>query len=384
MVIYLNISSISTDVIGIVALFFTISLARRNAVIDSYKTKIYILASLVTIFLLILEIIDISFDFSNSIEFLALYKVINVVGFSLAPMIPYLLLFLNVKKIFSKKRLYAIPLIINAFISIISYKTGWLFLFDAQGQYVRGNLFFLSIAISNFYYVLLFITIIRNDSEYDKEDLTFLNFVFLVPVLAVILQITFYGFHLIWASVALSLLLYYIFLRELQFNYDVTSGIKNRKAFEKEMEQCSKNQNNVALVVLDLNDLKKINDTKGHNAGDEAIFVSAAVLQESFYGVGKAYRIGGDEFCVICNNAAKEHIDNSLLKLEHLLNTVNQEREIKIVLAYGYEFYKKNNNESIYDVFSKADKLMYEHKAKLKGSYGRRMDDLTEWNCNER
>ncbi len=371
----LNISSISTDVIGIIALFFTIILSKRNPVIDSYKTKIYIFVSTVTIFLLILELFDIFIDYSNSIEFLELYKIINVIGFSLTPLVPYLLLFLNSREIRSSKILYAIPLIINSFLSILSYKTGWLFLVDTQGQYGRGNLFFMVISISAFYYLILIFTIIKNAYEYDNEDLTFLESIFFVPITAVILQTAYYGFNLIWASVALSLLLYYIFLRELQFKYDVTSGIRNRKAFEKELEQNNKNYDNVALVVLDLNDLKITNDMKGHNAGDEAIFVSATVLKESFYGVGKAYRIGGDEFCVICNNATNEDIDNSLLKLEQLLTIVNQKRDIKIVFAYGYEFYKKNNNDSISDVFSKADKFMYEHKARLKGSYGRRMGD---------
>ncbi|MFA9424427.1 MAG: GGDEF domain-containing protein [Sedimentibacter sp.] len=372
----MNISSISTDVIGVIALLFTIILAKRNAVIDSYKTKIYIFVSGVTISLLILEIFDILLEFSYGIEFLELHKIINIIGFSLTPLVPYLLLFLNSREIFVNKTLYAIPLIINALLSILSYKTGWVFLFDTQGQHVRGNLFFISIAISTFYYLLLIFSVIKNDLEYDNEDLTFLKFVFFVPLTAVILQITFYGFNLIWASVALSLLLYYIFLRELQFKYDVTSGIKNRKAFEKEIERYDKNHDNFAMVVLDLNDLKKINDTKGHNYGDEAILISATVLQESFYGVGKAYRIGGDEFCVICNNATKANLDSSLARLEQLLDIVNQKRDIKIVFAYGYEFYKKNTNDSIPDVFSKADKFMYEHKAKLKGFYGRRIDDL--------
>jgi len=372
----LNISSINTDLIGIASLVFTISLARRNTVIDSYKTKIYIIASSVTIAILALEIFDTLFQITNNIEFLEYYKIINIIGFLLSPLVPFLLLFLNDKKISSNKMLYSIPLFVNALISILSYKTGWAFYFNAQGQYTRGDLFFLSIAISALYYILLMISIIRNDSEYDKEDLRFLKYVFLLPITADILQIAYYGFCLVWASVALSLLLYYIFLRELQFKFDTTSGIKNRKAFEKEMEQYDKSKDNAVIVVMDLNDLKKINDTKGHNAGDEAIHISGTVLHDSFSGVGKAFRIGGDEFCVICNNASRKMVDDSLLKLERLLNAENQKRDIKIDLAYGYEFYNKNENESIYDVFTKADKYMYEHKAKQKGFYGRRTDDF--------
>ncbi|MGB4438408.1 MAG: GGDEF domain-containing protein [Sedimentibacter sp.] len=371
----MNVSSINTDLIGIVSLFFTINLAKRNAVIDIHKTKIYIFAAFVVIAILSLEILDTLFQISSNIEYIGLYKIVNIFGFLLAPVVPFVLLFLNNNKIYSKIIVYSIPLCINVFINILSYTTGGIFYIDAQGQYFRGKLFFLSIGICAFYYILLIISIIQNDSEYDKEDLLFLKFAFLVPFMAVILQILFYGFCLVWASVALTLLLYYIFLRELQFKFDATSRIKNRKTFEKEMEQCERSKENVAIVVLDLNDLKKINDTKGHNAGDEAILISATVLHDCFKGFGSAYRIGGDEFCVICISATKKMVDNALLKLEHLLNKENKNRDIKIVLAHGYAFCKKDQNESVYDVFFKADKFMYEHKAKLKGYCGRRAED---------
>jgi len=373
---YLNISSISTDLIGIVTLFFTINLARRNAVIDRNKTKIFIFAAFITIAILFLEIFDTLFQISNNIEYVALYKIVNIIGFLLAPVVPFVLLFLNNNKIFSIITVYSIPLCINTFISILSYTTGWIFYIDDQGQYDRGNLFFLSMGICAIYYILFIISILQNDSEYDKEDLLFLKLAFLVPFIAVILQIIFYDFCLVWASVALTLLLYYIFLRELQFKFDVTSKIKNRKSFEKEMEQCERSKGNVAIVVLDLNDLKKINDTEGHNAGDEAILISATALHDSFKGVGSAYRIGGDEFCLICKSVTRKMIDNALLKLEHLLNIENKDRDIKIILAHGYAFCEKNQNESVYDAFSKADKLMYEHKARLKGYRGRRAEDL--------
>ncbi|MGB4657726.1 MAG: hypothetical protein WBI07_00930, partial [Mobilitalea sp.] len=70
----MNISSISTDLIGIVSLFFTINLAKRNDVIDKQKTKIYIFAAFVTISILFLEIFDTLFQISNNIEYIALYK----------------------------------------------------------------------------------------------------------------------------------------------------------------------------------------------------------------------------------------------------------------------------------------------------------------------
>lgn len=379
----LNVGSISSDVIGIAALFFTINLAKRNAVVDVYKTKIYILASTITIIILSLEIMDIWGQSLQNVEHIWLYKLENVVGFLLTPVVPFVLLYLYNNDINNNKIFYSFPLLLNSVISIATYKTGWIFYFDQAAAYHRGSLFAIPIVIGFFYYILFMISILRNDSKYDRDDMLFLKYVFFMPVLGVSLQLQFIDFHIVWPSVALSLLLYYIFLRELQFKYDVISGIMNRKAFEREMEIYDNKDNVVAVVVLDLNDLKKINDSKGHHAGDKAILISATVLQESFEKIGKAYRIGGDEFCALCEGASEEDITKSLIKLEKLLLEVNNIHDIKIELAYGCAFYIKEEDNSIYETFKCADRRMYEHKAKLKGLYGRRVDDMKQASYNQ-
>lgn len=371
----MNVGSIGSDVIGIAALFFTINLAKRNAVVDVYKTKIYVLASTITIMLLSLEILDIWGQSIQNTEHIWLYRLENVMGFFLTPLVPFVLLFLYNNEIKSNKVFCSFPLLLNSVISIATYKTGWIFYFDQAATYHRGSLFLIPIAVGFFYYTWLMISIMKNDSKYEKDDMLFLKYVFFMPVLGVSLQLYFVEFHIVWPSVALALLLYYIFLRELQFKYDVISGIMNRKAFESEMEIYN-GRDNVALVVLDLNDLKKINDSKGHHAGDKAILISATVLQESFEKIGKAYRIGGDEFCALCAGASEADIAKSLKKLENLLIEVNNIHDMKIELAYGCAFYMKEEDKSIYETFKYADRRMYEHKAKLKGLYGRRADDM--------
>jgi len=172
-------------------------------------------------------------------------------------------------------------------------------------------------------------------------------------------------------STALSLLLYYIFFRELQFKYDTVSEIKNRASFEKELEQCQKNQTNAAIVVFDL--IKIINDNYGHRTGDNAIYTAAKILKESFAGIGEPYRIGGDEFCVICKDATRQTVGYALHELENLSYMENKNQNIKIIFAHGYSFTSKY--EDVFATFTNADKTMYEHKAKLKGFCGRRKDD---------
>lgn len=370
-------ASISNDILSVVALCFTVYFAKRNIFINKYKNKIYISASVITIILAILEVTTILIESLSGNKLVIPHRIINIIGFSLSPAVPFILSFLrsNKKKGISHDILLAIPLLFNVFMCILSYETGWVFFVNAQNQYSRGSLFLLPTIISMFYFVFVIIGVVRNVVEYEIDDKKVLVLILSIPILGTILQILFKELILIWGSVSISLLLYYIFLRELQFKFDVQTGIKNRSAFEKEMEQYLKDDKNAAIVMLDINNLKIINDKYGHKAGDEAIINTAKAIRESFMDIGKVFRIGGDEFCVICQEASRELVDKALYNLDNLLIAINQKCTNKIAIAYGHAFYTKNASESIYSTLAQADKAMYTHKAKLKGFYGRRIDD---------
>lgn len=367
------ISLISTDVLAIIALCFTISFAKRNVVICNKKNLIYISSAALTIILLLLEITTILMELSNNNKLMIPHRIANILGFFLSPIVPFVLLFFNSnnEKKFLHNCFLTIPLCINAFMCVLSYKTGFIFFVDDQNQYTRGNLFLLPTIICMFYYVLLVIAVIKNSIKYDMEDKKFLIPILFIPILGSILQILFKNLILIWSCASISLLIYYIFLLELQFKYDVQTGIKNRAAFENELGQYLIIDKNATIVMFDLNDLKNTNDNHGHKAGDEMIFDTAKIIDECFIGIGKAYRIGGDEFCVICSEISMELLESTLSNLDDFLIKVNQKRNIKIVLAYGHASYNKNENESIYSTLVQADKNMYIHKARLKSDLNR-------------
>jgi diguanylate cyclase (GGDEF)-like protein len=322
----------------------------------------------ITIILLALEIATILFDVQNNSALIIPNRIANVLGFSLSPAVPFILLLFSIKedKETVSMKLIKVPLIVNALICVLSYKTGWIFYVNSQNYYVRGYLFILPTIISLLYYLLTIIAVIKNRDEYETGDRKALLAIIFIPIIATLFQIIFKNLIIIWNGAALCLLLYYIFLRELQFTYDIQTGVKNRAAFEREMERYSNYNKNVAIILFDLNQLKETNDEFGHKIGDELLVNAAKAIKDCFYGIGKTYRIGGDEFCAICEEAPTELIVHSLAALDDLLDRVNQNRKNKIVLAYGYAFYNIKASESIYSAFSKADKAMYKHKAKLK------------------
>lgn len=363
--------SISADVLSIIALCFTIGMAKRHVIENSNKNKNYIAVSMTTIILLVLEITTILMSLSDNNTLIIPNRIVNILGFSLSPVVPFILYLLSYKK--NKGTLYKkfinLPLYFNALMCVLSYKTGWIFFVDSQNQYTRGNLFLLPTIISLFYFGLMVISVIKNIAEYEIGDRISFIAIILIPILATTFQILFHNLILIWNCVALCLLLYYIFLRELQFTYDMQTGVKNRSAFEKEMEQYVKYNKNAAIFVFDLNNLKETNDVYGHKVGDEMLLDAAKIINECFMSIGTTYRIGGDEFCVICKEPSRQLVEFTISNLDDLIIKVNQNRQNKILLACGYAFYNKKESESIYSAFSQADKVMYTHKAKLKRKY---------------
>lgn len=151
---------------------------------------------------------------------------------------------------------------------------------------------------------------------------------------------------------------------------DELTGVKNKTAFV-ELEESI--QNNIdsgvdylpfALVVCDINDLKKVNDTEGHKAGDELIKKSAKLLCDIF-AHSPVFRIGGDEFAIFLSGSDFIAKDQLIEKLKKEV-AQNQQRKNGPVIAVGMSEFIPNSDHSEYVVFDRADSQMYENKRILK------------------
>lgn len=361
------------DLFSIVPLLFTISLAKRH-ILQNRKNKYYIAATSMTIAILSLEIIANLIILSSDAQFISMHKIVNILGFTLSPIVPFLFLqFIGTSdQIYSRNNLWIIPIYFNTLLCISSYWMGFVFNIDAFNHYERGVLFFVPTTISLLYFFLVIYEILRNRAKISRPDKTILMLIFLLPILSTIIQITFPHLLLIWPSVSLSLLLYYIYSLELQYDFDIQSQIKNRSAFEKEMVRYD-SRKNVTLFVFDLNNLKKVNDLCGHREGDVLIKSAATLLNKCFSQIGEVFRIGGDEFCAMCNDCSDENAEKLLLKLKQLLDHFNSNIANKLEMAHGYAHYDPSAEETIYTALSRADDAMYEHKAYLKATFERRI-----------
>ena len=150
---------------------------------------------------------------------------------------------------------------------------------------------------------------------------------------------------------------------------DALTGVKNRAAYDMAVKRLKdKNQmENKAIVMFDLNNLKKCNDYYGHETGDRYIETIGNCINKIFKNAGTAYRIGGDEFCVIISNTKETNIQESIDMLNKDIDTLREKEEYEYMsVACGYAIFDKVFDSDIDDTRDRADKLMYINKDNYK------------------
>ena len=149
---------------------------------------------------------------------------------------------------------------------------------------------------------------------------------------------------------------------------DGLTGVRNKLAYLEALVDIETSLENGSLkeygvVVFDLNGLKIINDTMGHEAGDAYIKEACALICQHF-DHSPVFRIGGDEFVAIlkgCDYENREELDSSFRE------TIDENRKTgSVVVSSGLAVYIPGKDESYNDVFIRADELMYQRKQALK------------------
>ncbi len=157
-------------------------------------------------------------------------------------------------------------------------------------------------------------------------------------------------------------------IRRLAY-HDGLTDLYNRTSFIEEMDNLDKNVGEcVLLAMFDVNNLKAVNDTLGHTAGDNLILSAANALSDGFSDVGKVYRIGGDEFVVIITGELiREKFEKGLKKYEEKIKEMNlTQNSYTISAAVGVESNVVSENCNMQSILEKADAAMYENKKEMK------------------
>lgn len=149
--------------------------------------------------------------------------------------------------------------------------------------------------------------------------------------------------------------------------HDQLTGLYNRTAYAEYIGQEDFVPEHCVVIVFDLNELKKCNDTLGHEKGDVYIKESARLIRESFEDIGQCYRMGGDEFCVLVKGGSMGECRRRIKRMQEKARRYTQEHgDIRMEIACGCEMYDRRIDYDINDTSRRADKVMYREKFSMK------------------
>lgn len=155
---------------------------------------------------------------------------------------------------------------------------------------------------------------------------------------------------------------------------DQLTGLHNRRGFlslaGQQLKIAKRNKNGMLLFFADLDGLKWINDTLGHEEGDKALIEAATVFKETFRTSDIIARLGGDEYATLAIDMTDSNSEIFTVRLQSLIDTRNHQenRRYRLSISVGSSYFDPENPCSLDELMAHADQLMYEQKQKKKGT----------------
>ena len=253
------------------------------------------------------------------------------------------------------KRYLIIPAAANTVLSFISIPTGIIFSFHEPNNFARGPLGYLPFIINALYLAYLCYRVFKSQ-HWQRGEMIQPVFMTIIAAACLIMPLAFQTQSDQWLelTIAVELLFYYVFLLQRYTTRDSLTGLLNRQCYYSDLEKHRDDLS--ALIAIDMNGLKRTNDSFGHAEGDRALktladcFITVAGRKHS------VYRIGGDEFIVLCNGADEEAVKDIIKRIGQKLG------ETPYSVSVGYAM--NESGLSADELYHRADVMLYEDKRK--------------------
>ena len=148
--------------------------------------------------------------------------------------------------------------------------------------------------------------------------------------------------------------------------HDALTGLHNRFFFDEELSRLEENHRQpISVLMLDMDGLKKINDSLGHFTGDEALRRVARLVRSCLRGEDLVARLGGDEFAVLLPNTRQRERDRIIARMNRMLSHSNRQNP-GLPLAISIGAATAQPGESLRKALEEADQRLYEEKRRKK------------------
>ncbi|MBQ8305379.1 MAG: GGDEF domain-containing protein [Blautia sp.] len=271
-------------------------------------------------------------------------------------------------------------LISNTVFQIVACFAGWMVAIDEHNHYTHGPLYFVYVLVYLTAMVLVVIGFISYGRNFRQRNQKSLYMIMLMVFFGILMQ-EFLGreFRTAYISMTLGAALLYIHYSEflqmrmdeeilkqrVQIDTDPLTGTYSRYAYSqalKGMDASGRIPEDLVIFAIDINELKTINDTLGHDAGDELICGSARCIQEVLGEYGRCYRTGGDEFVVLAN-MDRQQAEEAVRRLDQVTSSWKGHLVKEVALAAGFIVAADFEGLSAEKLVREADFAMYAAKS---------------------
>lgn len=247
----------------------------------------------------------------------------------------------------------SIPLSAFLVLLIINLPTGLLFSYNEINQFKTGPFWLLTPFIYAFYFVVMIVFTTKYAKNSKASERVIVLLIIISSTVSMFVETVLRAVFLFDSTILVCAVMYYLFLHTHIYKRDELTKLYNRRNFYLDAEELQKKENFI-VVSIDLNNLKYINDNFGHKEGDLAITTVVKEIDRHMNMNCSLYRVGGDEFIMICRKMKFQDVEKMFEDVDACLNYTPYS------VAYGIAIYTLDSN--FQKVLNMADKKMYENK----------------------
>ncbi|MDO9628731.1 MAG: GGDEF domain-containing protein, partial [Acholeplasmataceae bacterium] len=216
-------------------------------------------------------------------------------------------LFSNKKRI-HKRYFYMIPALITIIIMLFNFRFPLYFSIDRETNvYTSGNLLILQYVFIYSIYLYLVYLVVKNRKTKDSIAVKGIMIFLFFPIVGSIAQFFYGNLLFTWSSLAMSVMVVYIFMETTSGSLDYLTKLYSRKILEIYINSLIEDKKDFFVIMMDLDRFKEVNDLFGHSIGDKVLVEFSKIIKdcEPNYNLF-ASRLGGDEFLLVLKHSTEE------------------------------------------------------------------------------
>lgn len=310
---------------------------------------------------------------------------LSAIGYSVRPVLFYLILLLNGRNDKRKRvrALLAVPAVVCILMGFSAFFTDIAYSYTATNEFVRGPLGLTTHVVLLFYVLYILVSAFQNLHKRRRLEFTVVVLIVGFLLSSVILEEA-YSIHSVGrTAIVLSTVFYYMFFQTQSYHHsmeederirkelehasklDSVTGLLNKQAFLEELEKmaaaCTQGG---AVMFVDLDHFKQVNDKLGHLCGDEAVRDAAQRLSRVFRKADILSRFGGDEFCAFLPNISKYALYARLEETIRILRAeyADENETVKVTASIGAVYFEGECAAQGIHLIRLADVAVYEAK----------------------